>query len=555
MKKKHFIFLLSIIPCFTFYICLSQTHSKTDSLEKLLEAPQLDTVRVYILNQLSLEYISINTEKSLQYSKQALSLSTDINFIQGIASSLNNMGTVYQRKGDYNKALNYYRRTLEKYKKLFEQAQRSGNPDAIARSKKGIASGLGNIGEIHRLQGNYAQAIDPLFKSLKMRKELGDKKGIISSLDNIGAVFWTQGNYKAAREYFSCSLKRSEELGNSEGTAASLTHIGHIYTNESEYVKALDYFQQALKLYQQIGNKNKIAKSLINIGRIYGLKGNLEKAKYYFSQSLEIAKELNDKESVLYSLNNIGAIYRDKSDYAQALRYAKRSLIIAKEMGLKKEILNVYNLFTSIYVKQKNYKNAYEYLQLYSEMKDSILNEHNNKIIAEIQTKYESERKEQENIILKKEINARKHKQYALTIVLLLVLILIGVLLKNHFNYKKRKKAETDKLLSEMKLLKAGTIVKKMVDSTQKPEVKINRENVNDKTESRLNETDWNVLDVLYQNPIAANKQIAIKVFLSVEGVRSSLKKMYKLFDIQKSTENQKIALVIKVMKISSNLD
>ena len=86
------------------------------------------------------------------------------------------------------------------------------------------------------------------------------------------------------------------------------------------------------------------------------------------------------------------------------------------------------------------------------------------------------------------------------------------------------------------------------------PEIKINRNKVNSAIESKLNETDWKVLDILYQNPIATNKQIAGKIYLSVEGVRSSLKKMYRLYNIQQSAENQKIALTIAVMKISGEL-
>ena len=79
----------------------------------------------------------------------------------------------------------------------------------------------------------------------------------------------------------------------------------------------------------------------------------------------------------------------------------------------------------------------------------------------------------------------------------------------------------------------------------------INKDLVNAQSHHKLNETDWKILDIICNHPTTSNKEIAKDVFLSVEGVKSSFKKMYELFEITASPRNKKLALAIKVMKVS----
>ena len=80
----------------------------------------------------------------------------------------------------------------------------------------------------------------------------------------------------------------------------------------------------------------------------------------------------------------------------------------------------------------------------------------------------------------------------------------------------------------------------------------LKREKIESSISTKLNDSDWKILSQLLENPAITNREIAELVSLSFEGVRSSLKKMYRVFDIQKSGENQKISLIIKATRISN---
>ena len=68
----------------------------------------------------------------------------------------------------------------------------------------------------------------------------------------------------------------------------------------------------------------------------------------------------------------------------------------------------------------------------------------------------------------------------------------------------------------------------------------------------KLNDTDWKVLAQLEHNPVISNKTIAENIFMSVEGISSSLRRMYVYFDIGE-TRYKKIALVMKAIQISKS--
>ena len=102
-----------------------------------------------------------------------------------------------------------------------------------------------------------------------------------------------------------------------------------------------------------------------------------------------------------------------------------------------------YEEFANTFAAEKKFKSAYDYHKLFSDTKDSLLNEESSKQIAEMQTKYETEKKEQQITLLNKDreiqnAESRRQKIIIWSVVsgLLLVLILAG------FIFKERKKSE-----------------------------------------------------------------------------------------------------------------
>jgi serine phosphatase RsbU (regulator of sigma subunit) len=217
--------------------------------------------------------------------------------------------------------------------------------------KEGIASTLNNIGNIYNDQGDYAKAIEYYTQSLKISEEIGDKEGIASTLNNIGNIYNDQGDYAKAIEYYTQSLKIREEIGNKNGIAMSLNNIGTIHDLQGNYAKAMDYYTQSLKIREEIGDKKGIASSLHNIGIIYHDQGESAKAFKYSQLSLTIAQEIGAALRIKKAASSLWEINKKLGRYKESLDMYE--LFIATRDSMESEA-------NQKAVIQQEYKYAYE---------------------------------------------------------------------------------------------------------------------------------------------------------------------------------------------------
>ena len=434
-----------IIICFLFsaVFCFSQSANRQiDSLLSLIKNDKEDTNKVIHLYKLSVEYKNIGEyDRGIQLGKAALDVGKKIDFRKGVASAYNNIGRIYADQGNYQKALENYSASLKIREEIGD--------------KKGTSDSYSDIGVIYMQQGNYDSALENYFVGLKIREEIQDKKSTSASYNNIGLLYWNVGKYNKALENFLLSLKIDEELENKKGIAASYNNIGLIYLEQGNYDKALENFLLSLKINEELGNKKDLVSSYNNIGNAYsgqaellhdiGLISNRYKLalENYFN-GLKIAEKINDKKSISMYYNNIGDVYRETNENVQALAYLQKGAHLAQEIGANDALMDAYKELTATYVKMNDYKNAYQYQQLYIIIYDKTFNENSARQIAEMQTKYETEKKEKENERLVsanriKELQLSRGKLWIFSVsILFLICLILAGLLYNRFLIKQK---------------------------------------------------------------------------------------------------------------------
>jgi two-component system sensor histidine kinase UhpB len=341
---------------------------------------------------------------------------------KGIAGTYHDLGSIYGYQGNYPEALKNHFACLKMKEELGD--------------KSGVAASTSNIGITYYNQGNYQEALKKHLVALKMREEIGNKHGIAASFNNIGNVYFEQGNYPETMKNYLASLKIKEEIGDKLGIAYTNVNLGNISLFQNNYPEALKYYNASSKIYEEIGHKKGIADAYHRIGVVYGEQRNSEEALKYYLQCLKIREEIGDKAGMASSYGTIGSIYSNQANYSEALKYHLSCLKINEEIGDKKEIalscINLgelqiamgnfieskayldkalslskeignkdlikksYDILSKLNNQTGNYVQALEYYKLHEAYKDSLLNESNGKSIAEMKTKYETEKKDKE---------------------------------------------------------------------------------------------------------------------------------------------------------------
>jgi tetratricopeptide (TPR) repeat protein len=272
--------------------------------------------------------------------------------------------------------------------------KRNLSDDQKNRILKQKASALNNIGFIYDNRGNIEKALEYYSQSLKIQEGLGNKKGIASSLNNIGFIYFNQNDVEKALDYWKRCLKLQEEIGNKPGIALSLNNIGAAYNSKGDTSKILDYYSRSLKIREEIGDKRGIAESLNNIGAVYFSKANMAKALSFYTKSLLISKEIGDKRGIAGSYDNIGGSYFLQKKFTLATCYIDSSLSLSKELGFPTNIHNAEIILSKIDSAIGDFEGAFKHYKQAVIYGDSIANEETRKASLKNQLKYEYEKKE-----------------------------------------------------------------------------------------------------------------------------------------------------------------
>ncbi len=290
-------------------------------------------------------------------------------------------------------------------------------------------------------------------KALALNEEIDISSGIAYTCNGLGSIFTELGNYEKAINYYQKALEINQKIDNKRGVIYSIASIGDIYKKLNNIDKAIEYNENALKLSYEISELSSTAHALTNLGYIYKEGENYERSLYYFHKSLEINKQKQLLKPTSLILSEIGFLTAELGNIENAISYCQEGLAIAKKLHALNEISIAYENLSLIYKKAENYKKAYEYHVFHSQMNDSIYSITGAEKIAEMQTRFETDKKEKENKILKQdqiiqEIKIRKQYIISITISLVLIIVLVFVIILLRTNAQRRK---ANKLLNQQK--------------------------------------------------------------------------------------------------------
>ncbi|NTW32110.1 MAG: tetratricopeptide repeat protein [Bacteroidetes bacterium] len=418
----------------------AQDQHKADSLIAKFKTAIHDTDKIKLLIEKGKIYKNTLPDTALYFYNMAFSEAVKTKSAKYAAHSLRYIADVYSDKGLSTIALEYYIKSLNIFEKL--------------NDKNGKADCYNNIGIVYNKIGSYDKSLEFYMKALKIREELNDKKGISNCYSNIGIIFYYQKSYDKALEYYIKTIKIKEKLDDKYGMANCFNNIGNVYAIRESYDTALIYFIKSLKIFEYLGIKEDIGQCYTNIGNLYSNTHNYNKAVEFYTKSLKISEENNNKYGQSYALLNIADLYINLKKYNEAVGYAHRGLKITKETGALFLQVYAYEKLAIAYDSLHNYKNAYKYFKLSTEIKDSIFNKEKSKQITDIQTKYETNKKEQNLVVKEKELEVLKIKRYILYATLVFVIIVASlIVLWLRYKIKVTKKiSETEKELIQTRL-------------------------------------------------------------------------------------------------------
>ncbi|HET6227257.1 MAG TPA: tetratricopeptide repeat protein [Bacteroidia bacterium] len=366
--------------------------------------------------------------------------------------------------------------------------------DGLARKnayKAGLATCFNLRGIISYRQGHYLEAIDLLNTGLMLSKMANDSVIQSTAINNLGNAYAYMGDHAKAMKYYFMGLAIEEKIKTQNNLHWYYSNLANLYSEQNNLEKAFEYAFKAVRVERKINAKGALAVTLSNIAGMFQSQQKADSASLYYNEALPLAREMKDTFAIALILSNSALVYTQLKQYQTAYNKSMQSLEITKlknyqdlsvygyqnlgdidlvykryesaeknylqALNIAKKIkskLRVKDMLLSmakLYEQMTNYKKASEYYKLFSDAKDSLFNEQNSKSMAEMNTKYTTEKKEQEIELLKKnediqtlelarqkdELSTQRTVSISIFVGFLLLMI-VAILFYSQFRQKKR---------------------------------------------------------------------------------------------------------------------
>lgn len=412
----------------------------------------------------------------------------------GYQNRLGDVGYCYNELAMYDKAQEYYLMALK-------IARHRGDTEEMGTN-------LNNLGQSCFAMGDYIKAISYFDSTLQLDRQRQIDEYISIDLNNIGKVYFSWGKYDKALEYYFEALEKAEATGNEDMQAIRHSNIGQAYMALEDYENAKKHFNVALATDRRLGNTGKLGIRYSHIGMMNLKQGNYDTAQVYLEDAIRIFESQKMISSIVITLNDLGDLMREKMDFEKALDYYQRSLAISENAGMKANMLRSLRNIAETYRQSGNFRASVDYLLRFTSLKDTIFNEEKHRQLAEFEARYETGKKERENLLLRNEARIQRN-QKIIFIISGSALLVVALTLLMMLNIKRKSLRQTQLLHEKDRQLHQLDLEKKEKVNQHLQDVLFAEEQINrlqtEKLQQKNRELSTATAHILNKNEVLGN--------------------------------------------------
>ena len=452
--RRYILILLLLVGGVT---CSAQV-AKIDSLKlEISRVKDISKAKLYI--DLALEYFHINIDSSALYfekvreyaplnkDKESLSIAmTYIAYIshlkakdidvEAMLSEARNLAEdfksddaflhSYNVSGAYYMSISKLHEALHFFKKNYEYSKFVNNRRYELRS-------LNNIGAIYLRQNRYAEALEYFIKAYQYSGSKSDKRGEAVLVNNLANIYYYLDDDDNSIKYYKKGLKISEKHSFYDIAFMNCHNLGNIYKTQEKYDDAIDTFEKCITYAEKLSDKSKYAYIYGQLGHIYYKKKDCGLSLEYLEKAIELSKEYNDVRQELVNYGFLVDLLLYEKNYKEARKVLNKTVKLAKQNGSLDIENSAYWDYARMNYDLGRYKEAYDYNDKYHQTEDSIRNREKIARLEELKARFETEKTELENSLLKAKaeltkVSLEKKRNITSALVILVILLLILIL-------------------------------------------------------------------------------------------------------------------------------
>lgn len=321
-------------------------------------------------------------------------------------------------------------------------------------------------------KGNYDEALAAYIGALKIKEEIRDRKGEASLLLNMAGIYYEQNHVEKAVELYLKALEIKMKLGDKSGQSSIYINLGNVAESQNKLNDAAGFYSRAELLSKEMRDSMTVAVIDRSLANIYLQQNRIDEAEQLAYSAYKYLRLKRDRHFI-HALLVLGRVHLKKGSLYKGVDYLQEAYDIAIRNAMPYFVREASKELAEGYEKLKKYDKSLYYQKQYSHMSDSLQGVQMGQQLAEMQVKYETEKKEKaiEHLGLensKKELELTKKRDQVLLITGVFVLVM-AVFIAFYFYSNAKKQGELNRVKQE----RQKEIIQTIITTEEKARKKI----------------------------------------------------------------------------------
>ncbi|MBT8180874.1 MAG: tetratricopeptide repeat protein, partial [Eudoraea sp.] len=382
----------SMVFCISIILFLHETNAQVNGKNFKETTESLISKSSQSYSDLELVLKPIQQDTSLM--RYFANASVKESYYAGASYALNKLGIAYRDYSLYDKAIKLHQMALD-------ASVENNNTEFQIYS-------LTMLSSVYRQTEAIPSALDCAQKAIDLAESLEQpsvniKRNLNFSVNSIGHIYRTLGQYDLAVANFRKWIALETELGNLTGLAMNYKDIGECLEAESKLEEALENYERSLAFNEKIGSKRIHVISNLGIAHVYVHQNKINEALEIFESIFELSKDLGDMKITSEIYLNIGWAHLQNKNFEAAEKNLNKGLEIAKKYNLLSGMEEAYSFLADLWESQDDFKKSKEFFLEAVDVEEKISNDRNRRYVADLITRSETEKKNNQIQVLAKE--------------------------------------------------------------------------------------------------------------------------------------------------------
>lgn len=205
-----------------------------------------------------------------------------------------------------------------------------------------------NIGNVYKRLNDTEKAEATYLQGLKLAEEANDVRIKCNLLNNLCAISLVSHRYAQGLVYAQKALAGFKSLNHKHGEVHAQVFMGYCLAGMGEYAKAMDCYIIGLKMLKQVDHKPIEAYTYKGMADVYMHMGALPEALKNLKKGMEIVAAIKDYQEITEFYVAIVKTYIAMGNHQEALKTAQAGINLAEEHNITNELVQLKALQTQL---------------------------------------------------------------------------------------------------------------------------------------------------------------------------------------------------------------